>query len=135
MKKLILGFLLISSVGYAQTMGVKDIPVEGETTIEIKKGSSSKHEFQVVTSEDEIEGDSAVLVKDARISWKKACADWKVELKELNKENQILTMNCGKMKCAQEGVEFVCSSTTKAKIKTRIKQASDAVSAGREFKI
>lgn len=120
MKKLVVLLCFLGSVVSAQTMGVKDIPVEGETTIEIKKGSKQTPDFEVVTANDEIEGDAAVLVKEARASWKKACSDWKIELKELNKENQVLTMSCGKMQCANSNMEFVCSSKTTAKIKTRI---------------
>ncbi|UXR65906.1 hypothetical protein EZJ49_06555 [Bdellovibrio bacteriovorus] len=121
MLKMVLALCLMGSFAFAQTMGVKDIPADGETTIEIKKGPNVKNEFEVVTSEDEIEGDAAPLLKDARVNWKKACADWKSETKELNKENQVLTLSCGKMTCSTVSMESTCRSQTKVKIKTRIK--------------
>lgn len=121
MLKMVLVSCLLGSFAFAQTMGVKDIPADGETTIEITKGSKAKNEYEVVTSEDEIEGDAAPLLKDARLNWKKACADWKAETKELNKENQVLPLNCGKMTCATVSMESTCRSQSKVKIKTRIK--------------
>ncbi len=121
MLKVVVALLVFGSVAGAQSVGVKDIPADGETTIEITKGSKSKAEYEVVISEDEIEGDAAPLLKEARVNWKKACADWKAETKELNKENQILTMTCGKMECATVSMESTCRSQSKVKIKTRIK--------------
>lgn len=105
----------------AQSVGIKDVPAGEDTTIEIKKGKNTDKEFEIVTNEDEIEGEAAPLLKDARANWKKACADWKAELKDLNKENQILSMSCGKMECSTVSMESTCRSKTKYKAKVRVK--------------
>ncbi|QLY25307.1 hypothetical protein [Bdellovibrio sp. KM01] len=114
---------LLVSVSFAQSIGVKDIPAEeGETTISVKKGSSSaENKFEITSGEDDVEGDEATLIKEARANWKKACTEWKKELKELNKDNRILTMNCGKMVCSTEGVESVCRSKAAYKLKIQVK--------------
>ncbi|MEK2689246.1 hypothetical protein [Bdellovibrio sp. GT3] len=112
---------LLVSVSFAQSIGVKDIPADGDTTISVKKGSTADNKFEVTEGEDEIQGDEATMIKDARVNWKKACADWKKELKELNKDNQVLSMNCGKMICAKDGVENTCTSKAKYKLKIQIK--------------
>ncbi len=123
--KAVFGLVLVlwGVSGFAQSIGVKDIPAEeGETTISVKKGSSStENKFEITSGEDDVEGDEATLIKDARANWKKACAQWKKELKELNKDNQILTMNCGKMVCSTEGVESVCRSKAAYKLKIQVK--------------
>lgn len=121
MLKMVLAFCFLGSFALAQSVGVKDIPADGDTTIEIKKGSKTQNEYEVVTSEDEIEGEAAPLLKEARTNWKKACADWKTETKELNKDNQVLTLSCGKMTCSTVAMESTCRSTATVKIKTRVK--------------
>lgn len=121
MMKVILTISLMGSLALAQSVGVKDIPADGETTIEITKGTKSQNEYTIIQSEDEIEGDAAPLLKEARVHWKKACAEWKAETKDLNKENQVLTLTCGKMECSTVAMESTCRSKGNVKIKTRIK--------------
>lgn len=123
MKSLICALILLPFLVSAQTVGVKDIPADGEssTTIEVKKGRYTDREFEIVTNEDELEGEAAPLLKEARANWKKACADWKAETKDLNKENQVLSLSCGKMTCTTVAMESTCSSTSKYKVKVRVK--------------
>ncbi|MNJ91241.1 hypothetical protein D3C87_88890 [compost metagenome] len=121
MKKLILALSLLSSMAFAQKVGVKDIPAGEDTTIEIKKGSRSDIVWEVTEGSDEIEGDAAPLLQTARANWKTACADWKKEVKDLNKENPVLALNCGRMQCVTEAMESTCRSTGKYKIKVRVK--------------
>ncbi|WP_413289260.1 hypothetical protein [Bdellovibrio sp. HCB337] len=120
MKFLVIALSLVTTAAFAQSMGIKDIPADGDTTIKIQKGNKEEPKFEITAGEDEIQGDPAALLKEARESWKKACADWKKETKELNKENQVLTLNCGTMKCATTAMETTCESTGKHKIKTKI---------------
>ncbi|WP_413585665.1 hypothetical protein [Bdellovibrio sp. HCB274] len=112
---------LLVSVSFAQSIGVKDIPADGDTTISVKKGSTADNKYEVTSGEDDIEGEEANLIKEARANWKKACADWKKELKDLNKDNQVLSMNCGKMVCSKDGVENTCSSKATYKLKIQVK--------------
>ncbi|MGZ3771530.1 MAG: hypothetical protein ACXVCP_18230 [Bdellovibrio sp.] len=113
--------LLFPFIVQAQTVGVKDIPASEDTTIEIKKGRNTDREFEVISNEDEIEGEAAPLLKDARANWKKACTEWKTDTKSLNKENQVLSISCGKMQCSTVSMESTCHSTGKYTMKVRIK--------------
>lgn len=120
MKRIMIILQLVACVSFAQNVGVKDISASEDTTIEIKKGKRDQ-EFEVVSGESEIEGDPAPLLNDARTNWKKACADWKAEIKDMNKENQVLGLNCGKMKCSTVAMESSCQSQGTYKIKTRVR--------------
>lgn len=113
--------IFLPFVSFAQSVGIKDIPVQEGTTIEIKKGNVTNKEFEIVSSQDDIEGDPAPLLKEARNNWKKSCADWKQELKDLNKENHVISVSCGSMECATVAMESTCRSKAQAKIKVRVK--------------
>ncbi|WP_413559023.1 hypothetical protein [Bdellovibrio sp. HCB209] len=121
--KTVLGLFvsLLVSVSFAQSIGVKDIPADGDTTISVKKGANADNKYEITSGEDDVEGDSANLIKEARANWKVACADWKKELKGLNTENKVLAMNCGKMVCSTEGVESICRSKATYKLRVQVK--------------
>ena len=87
--KLIICSLLFASISFAQNVGVKvdDVNASENTTIEIKKGNKANNPlFEITEGEEEISGDTAPLLKDARNNWTRACNDWKKEFKELNKD-------------------------------------------------
>lgn len=123
MKFLVIGLSLISSLALAQSMGIKDIPADGDTTIKIEKGQKADNKYEITEGSDTIEGDAAPLLKDARSNWKSACTDWKKEFKELNKTsgNQIISMSCGTMKCSTTAMETTCTSDAKHKVKVQVK--------------
>ena len=122
MKAFLVLLFLSGSMVMAQTASVKDLPLEGDTTISIGKGRSGVNEFQITEGTAEISGDPEVLMKQARSSWKRACEDWKKELRELNKENQIISMTCNSPKCTRENsAENLCQSSGVYKVKTRVK--------------
>jgi hypothetical protein len=82
---------------------VKDVDTDDQdTSITIHKGpgyptpSPLPPEWEVITDEEEIEGDPGAGSQQSLANWKTACAEWKKEFKELNKENKILVLNCGK---------------------------------------
>ncbi len=52
MKKFAVIFLMLPFLAQAQSVGIKDIPADGdaETTIEIKKGKNTQKKFEVVTN-------------------------------------------------------------------------------------
>lgn len=126
----------LAGVAGAQTASVKDIPLdqEGSTTITIEKGtaagkSSMKEarpvgrpvENEVLDGTAEIEGDPAPLVKQAKENWKKACADWKAEVKDLNRENQVVMMNCSTPRCEPDAhASTVCRSNATYKIRLKV---------------
>jgi hypothetical protein len=128
--KFLMSILLLFSVAQAQTVGVNinDVNAEEGTTIEIKKRSGgygaivkpNEPLFEITQGEEDLVGDGAPLLKDARNNWKKSCNDWKKEFKDMNKLNQIITMNCGKQICATEAMETTCSSKATYKLKVRL---------------
>ncbi len=122
--KMMMAILLTSVFAQAQTASVKDIPADqdSETTISVSKGSKAQAQYEITAGTAEVEGDPEILVTAARKSWKAACNDWKKELKELNKENQVLALSCNSMKCAKdESSATVCRSEGTYRIKTRVK--------------
>ena len=120
MKKIVIFLQFVSMVAFAQTVEVEGIPAQENTTIEVRKGSSDRN-YDIVNGENDVEGDPSPLLNDAKTSWKKACADWKTEIKDLNKENSILSLNCGKMRCASVAMETTCESKGTYKIKTKVR--------------
>jgi hypothetical protein len=122
MKITLILFFLLPVITYAQSVGVKDIPAaNGNTTIEIKKGTKLEKEFEIISDDADIEGDPAPLTKEARNNWKAACSQWKQEIKDLNKDNYVLSASCGSAECSTVGMETKCSSVGKYKLKVRVK--------------
>lgn len=114
--------LSLSNQSRAQDIGVKvDSSTAAEdTTISIKKGNNSaanKKKYVISEGNDAITGDKDVLKKNAEKNWKQACEDWKKETKDLNKENKVISVSCGSMTCAKDGVESSCKSVGTYKIR------------------
>ena len=127
MKSIILILTLISPLAFAQTVSVDDINAgqEGSTTIKIEKNKpdevkKSEAQWEVTDGQADLEGDSGATNKDAKANWKTACNDWKKEIRADNKENKILSINCGSMTCSGDAGNKVCSSKATYKIKTRL---------------
>ncbi len=117
----LIGLFLISNLALAQEVGVK---VNGsnsaeDTTISIKKGAATaKKKYVISEGQDDISGEKDVLKKTAERNWKKVCDDWKAELKENNKNHNLISSTCGVMTCIKEGVESSCTSKGSYKIRT-----------------
>lgn len=123
MKTLVILLSLLSLSVSAQQVNIKDAAAGDEdTTIQIKKGKASPNEirYEVVSGEDAIAGEAAPLLKDARENWKKACADWKKETKENNKDVQVVSLSCGTMECATVSMESTCTSKAQRKMRVRM---------------
>jgi hypothetical protein len=124
MKKLILSalFVLATTAHAEEKVGVKidDMNTSQDTTISIKKGSNATNtkKWVLTEGEEDITGDKDVTMKKAENNWKTACKEWKAEFKEMNKENKVVSMSCGKMVCSKEGVESTCVSKATHKVKT-----------------
>jgi hypothetical protein len=119
------GFILlvfVPGILWAQ-VNIEKADSMDNTTIEIRKGDKSKidNKYEITEGTDEVAGDSAPLMAAARTSWKKACDGWKKEFKDLNKDNQILSMNCGKPTCTRTEMESVCTSDAKYKLKVQVR--------------
>lgn len=112
----------------AQKVDVNEIQTaeEGTTTIEIKKNrpgepaTRSDAQWEVTSGDADVEGDSAATAKEARATWKKACDEWKKEFRSDNKENKILSINCGSVSCSGDAGNKICTSKATYKVKTKI---------------
>ena len=119
--------LLFPVVGMAQ-VSVDNINAEqeGTTTIRIEKNRNDapalapRPTWEVQEGSADVEGETSATARDAKSAWKKACADWKKEFREDNKENKVLNVNCGSVSCGGEAGSKVCSSKATYKIKTRM---------------
>lgn len=112
---------LLSTIAFSQTAQIKDIPVTETTVISVKKGETAKEKaYEIVEGEDEIAGEPQLTIKEARLSWNKQCKEWKEEIKELNKTNVVMHINCGKMACVKETTDHACTSQGKYKVKTKM---------------
>jgi len=122
MKKWIILVSLFASAAFAEHVNVKDIDTSQDKTIEIRNGAYSDRDYQITTSTEDISGDAAPLLVDARKNWKTACAEWKKETRDLNRENQspTLSISCGQMECSTVAMESTCHSTGTNKINVRI---------------
>lgn len=123
MKKLFFVVTLAASFAGAQSVNVSDVAAEDNTTIEIRKGEKAKlaeKMYEITEGTADIDGDASSLLKEARNNWKKACEDWKKDLVELNKENQVLSRDCGKMTCSTAAMESTCTSQAKYRLKVKI---------------
>lgn len=124
MKKLFLVAFVFSCMAFAQEVGVKvdkvDAASEEGTTITVSKGANkntNKKKYIVTEGSEEVAGDKDVVLKNAEKNWQKACKEWKTEFKDNNKDNKIVSMNCGKMNCSKNGVESTCESLAKYKVR------------------
>ncbi len=119
------GLSFVALAAVAQTTSINDIPTnsDGDTQITIGKGSGSRdRDFDIINGSGDVSGDTSPLSKGARDNWKKACAEWKAEIKDLNKENQVLALNCGNPDCKKEQHGTTCSSVGNYQLKVRIKK-------------
>lgn len=122
MKFFIIFSLFFAVESFAQKANIKDIPLDKDTNISINTDPKKPTKtYEIVDETSSLEGEPENLLKDARASWKKACADWKAESKELNKENKIISLNCGNPTCASaDAATTVCKSTAKMKVRVKV---------------
>jgi hypothetical protein len=129
---LVLGLgTLTGSWALAQTVdpGKLDADHEGTTTIQIKKSknddppfNAKKIKWETQDGSADIEGEASATAKDAKKAWQKACADWKTEIREDNKENKVLNISCGVSSCSGEAGSKICTSKATYKIKTKMEE-------------
>jgi hypothetical protein len=125
-----MSFLFIFStfigLSFAQQVGVQVDQINAQkhedTVISIqKKPVLPTNQYEITEINAEIVGDAANLSKEARANWKSACSEWKQETKELNKENTVISLNCGQPQCsATSTVETICKSQAKGKVKIKV---------------
>lgn len=127
MKTFLLCITLMPVIALAQKIDLKDVDVDSDsTTIEISKGKKNatnepgKAIWEITEGTADITADGATMMAEAKKNHKKACDDWKKEFRQDNKENKVISINCGIPSCSTEAMEKVCISKASYKIKTRI---------------
>ena len=122
MKTLAMLLVLVPVLSWAQVdVKVNDAEKAADTTIEVKKGTKTDNKYEITQGHDEISGDPAPILQFAQKSWKKACDEWKKEFKDLNKDNQIISMICGTMECKTAPSGSSCKSEAKYTVKVQVK--------------
>lgn len=120
---------LSATLAWAESVDIKDVSTQaGEegstTTIEIKKGkpgqASGQNQWEITDGTADVEGEAGATTKDAKANWKKSCDDWKKEIRADNKENKVLSLNCGSATCGGDAGQKICTSKASFKIKTRM---------------
>jgi hypothetical protein len=124
MKNLVYFILLVCAPALAQKVDLKDLDTDSEeTNIQITKGkkkSTSEAIWEVADGDADVLGEGALMLKGAKENWRKACDAWKKEFRADNKENKMISLNCGQMNCSTEANEKVCTSKASYKIKTKL---------------
>src|SRR5690349_4020182 len=99
MSHLLAAFIfLFAARSMAEGIDVKGVDTDDNTTIEVHKGEKTVRNqvrWEVSEGATDIQGEFNPVKKDARVEWKKACDAWKKEFRDDNKENKIISMNCG----------------------------------------
>jgi len=76
-------------------------------------------QFEVIDVSGQIVGDLQLNSDTAREKWTKACQEWKAETKDLNKNNEVLGINCNNPSCNLiDASKWQCTSTGTYKVKT-----------------
>ena len=126
----IIALLFLPYMSFAQSVDVKNVDAQAgkdgdTTTIEIRKGKAAevqKNEalWEVTEGDADVTGETAAMSKEAKSNWDKACKEWKKEFREDNKENKIISMNCGKADCSGDAGNKTCTSKATYKLKTKL---------------
>ncbi len=129
---LFINLLIVTAMNFSAhaekvDVNIKDIDTkQSDGAIVIRKepitGSPTNPQFQITDGDEEIIADSDPLLKQARLNWKKSCADWKAEMKSNNKDSHIISLNCGSMNCTTATMESTCKSKATYKIKVKTVQ-------------
>lgn len=125
MKNLALALFVTLSLSSGSRAETADVKVKGvntnqDTSIIIKKGSTTANEcthYEIVEGRDEITGDPNFAREGAQVSWKNACKEWKTSMREMNKGNQMITLNCNSPTQEKSGDMTTYKSTGTYKMK------------------
>jgi hypothetical protein len=114
MKKQVFVFLILFAT--QQSAFSDPAPASSATP---KAATNSSGQFEVIDVSGQVVGEPELSVEAARSSWNKACQDWKVETKDLNKNNEVLGISCNSSSCTTvDIVKNQCTSTGTYKVKT-----------------
>src|SRR5687768_5705341 len=108
------------------SLNLEGVPTSEDTSITIEKGKSSlrsEKDFEIVEGSDEIAGDPVNESPKALANWKAECAEWKRNMREMNRNNEILTLNSGTSTEFKEGFLFTRKSLGNYKLKVRVRDS------------
>lgn len=117
----------IALTAHAQraAVGISDVDANDSTAILIRKGeknlSLTPPDYDIVSDREDVVGEPENDRKKAYDNWKTACADWKRTLREMNKDNSILAMNCNQPAMQKDDYYLTFKSVGTYKMKVRIR--------------
>lgn len=121
----LLAGLLLGTEVWAEKAGVKvsDIDAKEDTSIIIKKGAPIDQcvQYEIVSGNEEVFGTSEFDRTKAYASWKTACNEWKQSMREMNKGNNVITLNCNSPQITKEDDRYTYQSSGTYKIKLKMK--------------
>lgn len=124
-KLLLIVSLFLSLAANAEKAKVKinDIPTDEDTSIIIKKGAVADQcvDYEILSGNEEVFGVPEYDRSKAYASWKTACNEWKQSMKDMNKENQLLTLNCSSPKPTKEEERFTFQSNATYRVKVKVR--------------
>ncbi len=122
-----MGWVAVSGLARADgpAVSVTGIPVDpssGDTTISVRKGDRPlEPDYRVDSGTEEISGDPVAGQDGSYESWKKACADWKKDMREMNGKS-LITLSCGTPHASRDKSMLVTQSSTGTyKLKIRVR--------------
>jgi len=118
MKRILLAAILLSLSISSISSLAEDVNVNVNST----PLNKTLKKYEINEGTEDITGDKSTLKKTSEQNWKKACQEWRTDFKAANKENKIISHNCGKMDCTKEGIETTCSSKAKYKIRVLMEE-------------
>lgn len=115
--------LSVAAIAENASVKVKDIPTNQDTSIVIKKGAVPDQcvQYEIVTGNEEVFGTAEYDRGKAYSSWQTACKEWRQSMREMNKDNQIISLNCNKPQAQKEEERFTFQSNGNYKMKVKIK--------------
>lgn len=88
-------------------------------TLFLSQAHAADGPFEVVELTGQINGEPQTTQDSARASWNNSCLEWKKETKELNKNNDLLGINCNTPTCSfLDSGKSQCTSTGNYQVKT-----------------
>lgn len=100
---------------------LKDVQAD-DTSITIGKSAGKCVEYEINSGTEDIFSSPEYDRSKAYAGWKTACADWKTSMREINKENRVISLNCGSPTRTQDGDQHIYRSSGTYKIRVQMKE-------------
>jgi hypothetical protein len=117
-------FAVCAARAEGPTVSVTGVPADQDSTISIRKGDKSRSlepDFEINSGTEEISGDPVAGKQESYLSWKKACADWKKDMREMNGA-ALVSLSCGTPRADRDSSSRVTQTSTGTyKLKVRIR--------------